>query len=276
MIRDVVLIAALGSLAWLYCAGVRRYDMRPGRRSWPQKRTVAFLAGLAVSGATLCSAVDRLADASAAAHMVQHLMMMFVAVPLALLGAPLLLLLAAGPPRAARAVARALRSPPVSWLTFPLAAWMLFGAALWGSHFSPLYEAALENPALHAFEHALYVVAAFAFWQCVIQFGPERWPLSHPVRMALLFSAMPQSAFLGLALFAGNRVLYPHYVDVARPWGGTALDDQHAAGAVMWMAGGLLLFAAFLIVIADWHRAEEAHSQKADRRLASHASRPSR
>jgi cytochrome c oxidase assembly factor CtaG len=72
--------------------------------------------------------------------------------------------------------------------------------------------------------------------------------------MLYLFLAIPQGAFLGLALYAAHTVLYPHYLYDRTP--ATALADQQNGGAVMWIAGGLLLFIAFMCTAAAWAAAE--------------------
>jgi cytochrome c oxidase assembly factor CtaG len=127
---------------------------------------------------------------------------------------------------------------------------------LWASHFSGLYEAALEHPAVHVLEHVLYVSAAMLFWASVVQVGYTPRPVPYPARMLYLFLAIPQGAFLGLALYAARRPLYAHYVHVQAP--AVALLDQQNGGAVMWIAGGLLLFIAFMCTAGAWAAAERA------------------
>ena len=48
-------------------------------------------------------------------------------------------------------------------------------------------------------------------------------------------------------LLEHDSQLYAHYT--AQPG---ALEDQARAGLVMWIGGGLPLFAAFLWCVADW------------------------
>ena len=92
-----------------------------------------------------------------------------------------------------------------------------------GTHFSPLYEAALENEGLHALEHALYLGSALLFWQPLLAVAPAPHAPSHPVRILALFLALPMSAFLGFAFYVTQRVLYPHY---AAPPGRAGRPDR--------------------------------------------------
>lgn len=164
--------------------------------------------------------------------MVQHVAMTMVAAPF----------LAAG--LAARG-----RAPGVH----PLVAWILFAATGWLVHFTPLFQAATESIPIHAFEHALLLGTALAFWAPVVG---ARAGLSHPLRLLYLVVAMPQNTFLALAIFSTNRVLYPHYADLADP-----LGDQRLAGGIMWVGGDLVLLAAVLLVAAAWARHEERETR---------------
>src|SRR5262249_59258674 len=51
------------------------------------------------------------------------------------------------------------------------------------------------------------------------------------------------TAALAALLTSSNRLLYPYYAEVPRLAGLSALDDQSAAGVVMWVPGS----AAFLL-----------------------------
>jgi len=237
-----VTIAAAGALYTWALVRVRRR-----RRSFSVWAVAAFAAGLGALGAALIGAADDLADRSLAWHMVQHLVLVSVAAPLLLFGAPFRLALAALPARAAARFALVLKSMPLRVLSHPAVAWLQFAVILYGTHFSPLYEAALEHPAVHAFEHALYLGSGLIFWTPLLAVAPAPHAPPHPVRLLALFSALPMSAFLGFLLYVTQHVMYAHYA--SQPG---ALADQANAGAVMWIAGGLPLFAALLGCVAAW------------------------
>ena len=210
-----------------------------------RRRSLLFaLAAIVTLVAAVGPWLDRLADASFAWHMVQHLALLFVVPFCALEAHPFAWL---GSPRAPwqRAAIRAARSAPTRMLCMPAVTLLLWIAVLWGVHFTPLYEAALEHPLVHVAEHALLLAAGTLFWIPVVAPPPLPAP-SHAVRTLYLFIALPQGALLAVALLAAPRPLYAHYA------GPGALADQHAAAAVMWMGGGALLLAAFLGVLARW------------------------
>lgn len=222
-------------------------------------RILFFGLGCAGLGLALSPPFDALADKWFAWHMGQHLLLMLVAAPLLLLGAPLLYVLGALPSRVARAAARAFTAQPLRTLLSPVAAWLAYVAVLWTTHFSGLYNAALENAAVHAFEHALYLGAALLFWSAVVQTGFVAHPLPFAARLLYVFLAIPQGAFVGLALYQTRGVLYAHYA--AGVPASQALAGQHDAGALMWIGGGLAMFAAFLITAAAWAAAEREKTE---------------
>jgi putative copper resistance protein D len=244
------------SLALYVLAYIR---VRRSGRAFPWRAVAAFEAGLIVVAASLLGPVDALADASLAWHMAQHLALVTVAAPLLLLGAPLRLAMAALPPRPAAALARVLNSTPLRVLTHAAFAWLQFAVVLYATHFSPLYEAALENEAVHAFEHVVYMTSALIFWTPLLAVAPAPHAPSHPVRLLALFLALPMSAFLGFAFYVTQHPLYPHYA--AHPG---ALDDQMNAGAVMWLAGSAPLLLALLWCVADWGARERRLGSIAD------------
>jgi putative membrane protein len=244
--KDAPLLLAAALYGW----GTVR--VRRAARPFPLHAIAAFIAGLVVIAAALTGPLDELADRSLAWHMVQHLALVVLAAPLLLLGAPHRLALAALPPRAAASLARILTSAPLRLLTHPVVAWLQFALILYGAHFSPLYEAALENEAVHAAEHALFLTSAIVFWTPLLAVAPAPHAPPHPARLLALFLALPMSAFLGFAFWVTRSVLYAHYAGVPG-----ALDDQRNAGAVMWLAGGAPLLLAILWCIADWGAREQ-------------------
>ncbi|MBD5654581.1 MAG: cytochrome c oxidase assembly protein, partial [Candidatus Eremiobacteraeota bacterium] len=164
-----------------------------------------------------------------------------------LLGAPVRLALAAFPRPAATWLARVLRSTVMRVLEHPAVAWLQFAAVLYVAHFSPLYEAALEHPAIHLLEHAMFLGSALVFWMPVLAVAPAPHAPAHIVRLLMLFLALPMSAFLGFILYVMRAPLYAHYT--ALPG---ALADQTNAGAVMWIAGSAPILFALLWCVADW------------------------
>ncbi|HEX2141466.1 MAG TPA: cytochrome c oxidase assembly protein [Candidatus Limnocylindria bacterium] len=267
---DPLPLLAIGLAGGAYLWAVRRVATTR-RTPHPGWRTAAFLGGLVAMVLALSSPIEAYEGVLFSVHMVQHMLLELVAAPLILVGAPATLALRAASPSVRRTLLSILHSRAIALLTFPLLTWILFAAVNWGWHFSTLYDQALENVALHYFQHATFLGAALLFWFPVIGADPSRWRLPYPARLFYLFLAMPQNSFLGVALMSASSVLYPHYLTNLRTWGPTALADQSLGGILMWVGGDLVFLAAMGGVVAAWVRNEDRRTARLDARLDAEA-----
>jgi putative membrane protein len=254
------------ALGWLRI--VQRIDQAHPANPVPRRRTVAFLAGLAAIAAALLSGIDRYDTTLFSIHMVQHVLLTLVAAPLIVLGAPITTLLRAATPNVRRTVILPiLHSRVLRIVSFPLVSWLLFAAVMWGSHFSPLFNAALEDPAVHDLEHALFLGAGLLFWWPAVGLDPSPWRMPHPVRAMYVFLQMPQNTFLAVTILNSTVVLYAHYATTVRTWGPSVLEDQQIAGGVMWLSGDILFLTGLAGILAGWMLHEKAQEVVADRRV---------
>jgi cytochrome c oxidase assembly factor CtaG len=263
------LIAAV--VVWI--SAVRRVDAAHPANPVPRARTVAFLAGLTAIAFALQSGIERYDTALFSVHMVQHVLLILVAAPLLALAAPITLLLRVSRPEVRRRwILPVLHSRALRAISHPVVAWLLFVVVMWGSHFSPLFNLALENPWVHDLEHVLFLVTALLFWWPAVGLDPSPWRMQHPVRGMYVFLQMPQNTFLAVVILYAAAPLYPHYATLNRPWGPSALVDQQLAGVIMWLAGDLLFIAAVAAIIFGWMRFEERDSEGSDKRAAAELS----
>jgi cytochrome c oxidase assembly factor CtaG len=266
-----VLLASL-----LYLVAVRIVDQAHPANRVPRWRIAAWLAGVGAIAIALVSAVDVYAESLFSVHMIQHLLLAMVAPPLLALGAPMTLALRAASPRVRRSLLLpVLHSWPVRAISWPPVGWILFAVAMWATHFSPLFNAALENHALHSVEHLIYLVAGVLFWWPVVAADPLRWRLSPIGRMAYLAAQMPFNTAVGLAIYFAPGILYPHYASLGRTWGPDPLTDQQLAGIVMWGLGDVILLGALVLAIEAWLRADEKRSRRTRERAAHDVERAS-
>jgi putative membrane protein len=265
---EPTVVLPLAFLVACWVALVRRVDAAHPATPVPWRRSVAFLAGIAAVAVALQSGIERYDTTLFSIHMVQHLLLTLVAAPLIALGAPVTLLLRAASPRARqRFMLPILHSRILRVLAFPVVAWLLFAGVMWATHFSPLFDLALENRLIHDLEHGLYLGTALLFWWPAVGLDPAPWRLAHPVRVLHVFLQMPQNTFLAVVIMNAAAPLYPHYATLARPWGPTPLADQQMAGGIMWLGGDLLFIAAIGAILAGWMRHEERETGRADRRV---------
>ncbi|MBI2780793.1 MAG: cytochrome c oxidase assembly protein [Chloroflexi bacterium] len=255
----------LSAVAWFWL--VRRVGrLHPGHPV-PVARTAAFVGGVAAIAFALLSGVERYGTTLFSVHMVQHLLLMFVAAPLLVLAAPVTQLLrAASPGIRGRWLVPVLHSTPVAALGHPVVTWLTFTVVLWATHFSPLFDLALEDRGVHDLEHALYLASSFLFWWPAVAADPARRRMPYPGRAGYFLLQLPANSFLGMAILFAATPLYPHYLSLGSPYGITVLADQELAGGLMWLAGDVVLIPAILAVVAAWMRHEERDAPAAERR----------
>ncbi len=262
---DPLAVAIMVTAAGLYVVSTRTVGMTGS--PWPRSRTLAFLGGLGVLGVALISPLHVAAEELFSAHMVQHLLISMVAAPLLVLGSPVNLALRSGGRRVRRASRRVAISRAARFLTHPIVAWTLFAVMLVGSHFSPLYQAALEGAWIHRLEHGLYLGTGLLFWLPVVGLDPPGRRLSHPMRLLYVILAGPVNTITALAIYGAGSPLYPAYLRSAAAWGTTALADQQTAAALMWVFGDLAFVVALAAVLAAWVRHDRRAAERLDRAL---------
>ncbi|HTJ60185.1 MAG TPA: cytochrome c oxidase assembly protein, partial [Candidatus Saccharimonadales bacterium] len=171
--------------AVVYLRGARA---RPG---WPAWRAALFLLGLASLIAALASPIDAIALQLFSVHMVQHMLLLVVATPLLLAGAPVRPLLRGLPLAVRRTVVRAFARNTafralVHLLRRPLVAAALYVVGLYAWHVPGLYDAAVLDPTIHVIEHTWFLVTALLFWSVVIDPVPFRATLPYAARIPYL------------------------------------------------------------------------------------------
>jgi len=233
----------------------------------PRRRSVAFLGGLVAIALALQSGIERYDTSLFSIHMIQHLLLVMVASPLIALGAPVTLLLrAAGAEDRRRWILPVLNSRIARIVTHPVLDSVVFAVVMWGIHFSPLFNHALEDRLAHDAEHVLFLTAGLLFWWHAVGADPGPHRLSPPVRVLYTFMQMPQNTFLAVAILFAPAPLYAHYASLQAAWLPDPLADQQLAAGIMWIGGDLIFLAAILAIVIDWSRREERDSAAQERR----------
>lgn len=253
----------------LYWYAVRLVNRAHRSHSVPRWRMWSWMAGLLALILALASPIEYYDTTLFTAHMIQHLLITMVAAPLLVLAAPITLLLRVSRPEVRRKwILPVLHSRLVWIISYPIVAWALFAAVMWLTHFSPIFDAALDDDGLHRLEHVLYISAALLFWWPVAGADPSPHRMGFPARLLYLALGMPLSSFLGLVIYSAPTVLYAHYLTLHRDWGWTVMEDQQWAGGVMWAGGDAIFVLALVITVAAWLRHEEREADRVDARLS--------
>lgn len=248
-----VVTTAFALVALIYVRGWRRI-----RRTRPEQfsvwRLATFLGGVFALFVAVASPLDTFSESLLFMHMAQHYVLMSIAPPLIVLGAPIVPMLRGLPKNIIRLLrpllaARVFHAAGRS-LTDPLVAWLAMNAAYIGWHIPRAYEFALASENWHNFEHAGFFFTNLMFWWPIIR----PWP-SHPARSRwmlipyLLLADLVNTGVSAFLCFSG-RLLYPSYGEIPRAFGLSAINDQAAAGAFMWVCGSMAyLIPAVLITI---------------------------
>jgi len=206
------------------------------RNAYPHFVTVwqlaAFMSGVLSLWVATASSLALLDHQMLIAHMVQHLLLMTVAAPLMLIGAPVIMLLQSLPQRFRSSVSeQLLRYPPVH----PVFCWIVSTATVIGWHVPALFELGMQSHVWHEIERACFFVAGLLFWWPVVQPWPTlaRWS-RWSVPLYLFLATLPCDALSAFLTFC-NRVVYPHYLSAHRLFNISPLGDQESAGALMWV-----------------------------------------
>jgi len=204
---DPWLLAAMALL-------VTAWTLGPARRAGSLRRT-AFAAAVAVLLVSFVSPLCNLSSALFSARVAHHTLLVAVAAPL---------------------LAAALGRGRGSGGAWP---WLLIHAAtLWLWHAPAPYAWALGHPAAYWLMQVSLLAPAILFWRAALH-------ATAPAAFAVLTVAMMQMGLLGALITFASRPLYEPHLTTTVAWGLSALEDQQAAGLIMWVpAAGIYLLAA--------------------------------
>ncbi len=259
-------LALLGSLA-LYCTGVVRLWSRAGTGSGISRAQLsAFIAGIVVLAVALLSPLEYAASVLFSAHMVQHMLLAYVAAPLLAWSVAGLGFLWALPAQKRVQLSRVwlgnrLLRRAVAWLTAPFTVLTLFTLSFWLWHAPVMYEAALRSPALHALEHFTMFASAFLFWWLILQ-PTGRRRLSRGAGVLFVLAAMLQGLVLASLLAFASSPLYPVYALSAQALGVSALQDQQLAGMIMRTPATIILLVTAVWLFVTWLGQLERHDME--------------
>jgi|SRR4051812_3985413 len=194
----------------------------------PLSQRLAFLAGVSVVALALMGPLDARAHQHFSAHMTQHLLLISVAAPLLALGRPL---------DVARSVVGLRRSRPPS-ISGVVAIALCQVIVLLAWHVPDLYQAAVNNEAVHALEHLTMLASALALWASLFAC---RGMLRGAAMLVLFIVGLPPMTY-GVGLTLAPASFYPAYT----------LADQQLAGVLMWAWGGAAATVGAVGLFATW------------------------
>ena len=201
-------------------------------------RLAAFMSGLVLVWAAVGSPLAILDHQSLTIHMMKHLLLMTVAAPLILEGAPAFPLVCGLPKLFINSHPR-LASVPGQWLErclrHPVLCWLAGTAAVIGWHLPGAFQLGMRSPGIHLLEDASFLGAGLMFWWPIVQSSPSaarspQWFMA----LYLFLATLPCDTLSAFLVFC-NRLVYPFYMSTPHLFSLSPTEDQECAGAVMWV-----------------------------------------
>jgi putative membrane protein len=233
-----------------YLYALRRWAPRTHERGWTRKHVVLFCLGVFALEVAADWPVHDIAERSLySVHMVQHLLISWVAVPLMLLGTPAWLF-------------RRVFKHPVVWpvvrtMSKPFFALIQFNVILVLTHWPLVVNTAIQHHSLHLATHVVLFGSAFIMWMPVTSPVMEIPRLSYPGQMLYLFLQSLVPTVPASFLTFGSTPLYKAYVHLPRLGGISVMTDQMVAGLIMKIVGGFLLWGIIAVLFFKWFNAEK-------------------
>ena len=215
-----------------------------------RKHSLYFGLGLITIWIALETPLDTIADHYLdSVHMLQHVLLGFVAPPLMLLG------LSPG------MVAPVVRIPAVRALAKPIPAQLIAGAVMIVWHVPAFYDATLYSEPLHVAEHLTFIASGLLLYWPILRAtsAHSRWQMSPGAKLLyMLVATLPQDA-VALALIFSRVPFYEYYTHAPRLVTSlTPLIDQTVAGAVLMIFGKATMVVAALAVFIRWFSSDQA------------------
>jgi putative membrane protein len=212
------------------------------------KHTFYFGLGLVTLWVALETPIDTISDHYLdSIHMLQHVLLGFVAPPLMLLGL-------------SRRMAGLLAGLPfVRAITEPVPAQVVAAGVMIAWHLPALYDATLRSESLHVVEHLMFIGAGLILYWPMLEAtsASARWQMSPGIKLLYVLAAtLPQDG-VALVLLFSRVPFYEFYVTAPRLISGLSpLIDQTLAGAVLMILGKATMAVTALVVFFRWFGGE--------------------
>jgi cytochrome c oxidase assembly factor CtaG len=217
-------------------------------------RLLLWLTGIVLLVAAMLSPIDHLGEQILIMHMVQHLILLDL-VPIVMILALTRVIL--------RPVTRRVMwfERRAGFIAHPAFAVLFYCGVMWVWHIPALYDAALENPVIHALEHLTFAMGGALYWWHILAPIPPRHRLTGLGPAAYMASTKIIVGVLGVVLTFAPASFYAFYEEQPRYWGLTPQVDQAIAGLIMAIEQsivmGIVFGWLFMKMLTDSEKEEE-------------------
>jgi putative membrane protein len=251
-------LIGVAALALLYLLGWRRGRATGSPHQPGFGRLTLFGLGLVAILAALVSPIDVLGDQLLVMHMVQHILLLDIAPILLILGLNKVLL---------RPMTRRLNvvEQRAGYLAHPAFAVICYVGFMWAWHIPALYDAALGNTTIHAFEHLCFAAAGTLYWWHLLSPIRNRYRLTGLGPVGYMVSTKLLVGLLGIVLAFAPASFYAYYSHHPHYWGLSPSTDQSMAGLVMALEQSIVMGIALVVVFVQMLNESEREAQRQER-----------
>ena len=264
-------ILVVAVIAAVHGRGLRKHLHAIGKSGRPTRPWIGqafiFWGGLVVLLLAVVSPVDYWSDSYLSAHVVQHILLAFVAPPLIVLGAPWVPLLRGLPRSVARVYGRLLRlsrgKRPVAgrpvwgaiaalrrFAAHPATAVVAFNVDMLFWHLPGPFDLAANNQTIHIWlEHGSFFGLGLCLWLQIFGSYPFRPALAPVGRIAALIASNVTMVIIAMTMVMFTHDLYPAY---AGRGAAAQATDQQIAGAILWVCGEITFLPSILYTVTRW------------------------
>jgi cytochrome c oxidase assembly factor CtaG len=255
---EPTVLIGVAALAILYALAWRRARATGAPHRPGFGRLALFACGLLAILAALVSPIDDLGDQLLVMHMLQHVLLLDIVPILLILGLNKVLL---------RPVTRRLHSieQRAGYLAHPAFAVFFYVGVMWAWHIPTMYDAALKNSAVHAFEHVCFAGAGTLYWWHLLSPIRNRMRLGGLGPIAYMVSTKLLVGMLGIVLAFAPSSFYPFYEHHPHYWGLSPSEDQSMAGLLMALEQSIVMGIALVVLFVQMLNESEREAQRAER-----------
>ncbi len=235
-----LILATLILAAFWYFQATR--DAAEQEEPWPAGKTVTFFAGLVAVELAFQSSVAMLAYISFPMQVIQKMLLLVVAPPLLVLGAPLALALETSSARTADLMLRVIHSRFLQGLTHPVALFCLYSGGVLAYYLTSAVASSMRHVWYLNLVNLGFLAVALLFWWVMLGGIPSPRPrMTTRSTLALVGAGAMVQVGLGIVIVTGGTPVAPIYTSAGSHTGGTILLAcllLSSVAAVLWLLSG--------------------------------------